>query len=98
MTFEPIIWCHVKASNPHNQTAEYYVAIGKENWDEDGNNLVIKIQMEYERKRAGRKAPSFPVETDDFDKVSKAVSFLIKAYNNDHMNGDITTQLNKNFF
>lgn len=92
--FKPIVFCRVPASLPHDQTAKYYVAIGVENWENDGKNLVIKIQMEYDGKRQGRKAPSYPIMrtniySKDWDNICKAVEKVKNAYLNGFMDGEI---------
>ena len=98
MSFIPDLWCHVKASAPHEPSAEYYVAIGREDWAEDGNNLVIKVQMEYrnaegERCREVRKAPSYPLESPDFLNVLKAIDKLKEEYYKGRRDCDITDML-----
>ena len=92
--FEPCVFCRVPASKPHNQTAKYFVAIGVEDWESDGENTVIKIQMEYDGKRQGRKAPSFPVleadvSSEDWDNIYKAVEKVKQAYKGGVRNREI---------
>jgi len=73
---------HVDASETHCEGAKYFIAIGEEVWDENQDpQLVIKIQMMYDGKRSGRKAPSYPVASDDWKEVSKAVEELLEKYN-----------------
>ncbi len=66
----------VKASAPHPKNTEYKVSIGSETW-EDGNHEVVKIQMVYAGEVAGRRSPSFPLGTDDFQRVMSKVQQLI---------------------
>lgn len=83
--FQPIVYCRVPASPMHDKSAKYYVAIGFENWGNDDKNLIIKVQMEYDGKRQGRKAPSYPITqsniySEDWDNVCKAVEMVRRAY------------------
>ncbi len=85
--FNPIVFCRVPASPKHHGSAKYYVALGIEDWDDDDKNLVIKIQMEYDGKRQGRKAPSYPVTqsnlvSEDWDNVNQAIELVREAYKN----------------
>jgi hypothetical protein len=66
----------VKASAPHPKNTEYKISIGSETWD-DGNHEVVKIQMVYDGVVAGRRSPSFPLGTDDFQRVISKVEKLI---------------------
>ena len=66
----------VNASAPHPQNTQYKVSIGSETWD-DGNHEVVKIQMVYDGEIAGRRSPSFPLGTDDFQRVITKVEELI---------------------
>lgn len=66
----------VKASPPHPEGTEYVVSIGDEKWDGKTFVHVAKIQMAYEGRIEGRKAPSFPVGTDDFERVAEAIRQL----------------------
>ena len=92
--FEPTVFCRVPASKPHNQTAKYFVAIGLEDWERDGENTVIKLQMEYDGKRQGRKVPSYTVSeedvsSEDWDNISKAVEKVRQAYKGGVRNREI---------
>lgn len=64
------------ASPPHPQNTEYKVSIGIELWDNYPAH-VVKVQMVYNGKVEGRKSPSFPTGTDDFERVSVAINELI---------------------
>ena len=66
----------VKASAPHPENTEYKISIGSEIW-EGGNHEVVKIQMVYNGKVAGRRSPSYPLGTDDLHRVIKKAEELI---------------------
>ena len=79
--FEPITWGYVDAEKTHGKGAEYYVAIGNEHWNVEKNPiLVFKIQMSYDRRRSGRKSPSFPLDSDDWNRVCKKAKEVKEAY------------------
>ncbi len=71
----------VLASKPHDQDAApaYRVAIGEEQWGEHFQP-VLKVQMVYDGVVSGRKAPSFPIGTEDFERVVKAANRLLRQY------------------
>ena len=78
-TFYPRISRDVEASFPHPDNTVYRVSVGDEDWD--GSFVqVIKVQMVYNGITAGRKSPSYPIGTDDFERVSKAIRDLEKEY------------------
>lgn len=66
----------VKASKPHPPKTEYKISIGYEVWD-DGNHEVVKVQMVYDGVLAGRRSPSYPLGTDDFQRVMNRVQEMI---------------------
>lgn len=70
---EDSIW--IKASSPHPAGTEYVVSVGDEQWEE--KQRVIKVQMAYGGKIAGRKSVSYPYGTDDWIRVMRAISDLI---------------------
>lgn len=74
-TFYPEKSITIKASAPHPENTKYKVSIGKEEW---GNacNPVVKVQMMYDGKIAGRKSPSYPAGTDDYKRVYEAIQRL----------------------
>lgn len=77
--FYPKMSVHVNASAPHPEGTEYKISIGEEDWD--GNfKTVIKVQMLYHGKVAGRKSPSYPVGTDDAQRVAKAITEIEEKY------------------
>lgn len=75
-TFYPKMFIMVPASSPHPPNTQYKVSIGEELWG-DNRNPVIKIQMVYNGEIAGRRSPSYPLGTDDFQRVMLAVEKLI---------------------
>ncbi|UYG93207.1 hypothetical protein [Cytobacillus firmus] len=75
-TFFPKMFIMVPASAPHPKNTQYKVSIGEELWS-DNRNPVIKIQMVYNGEIAGRRSPSYPLGTDDFQRVMLAVEKLI---------------------
>ena len=92
--FTPLTYCKVPTSKMHVDTAKYYVAIGMEQWEESGGNLVIKVMMEYDGKLTGRMAPSYPITqsdiySEDWERVCEAVEAVKKAYKNGE-HGEIT--------
>ncbi|KUP04280.1 hypothetical protein ACQCT3_02700 [Sutcliffiella horikoshii] len=75
-TFFPKMFIKVPASSPHPPNTEYKVSIGEEVWN-DSRNPVLKIQMVYNGEIAGRRSPSYPLGTDDFQRVMLAAEKLI---------------------
>jgi 2,4-dienoyl-CoA reductase-like NADH-dependent reductase (Old Yellow Enzyme family) len=77
-SFFPQISKTVPASSPHPPGTEYQISIGLERWE--ANFIpVIKIQLIYEGKMVDRE-PSFPLSSEDPQKVTKAVSELLEEY------------------
>ncbi|MGE7613498.1 hypothetical protein [Paenibacillus sp. NPDC101420] len=76
-TFYPKMFIMVPASTPpHPPNTQYKVSIGNEIWG-DKENPVIKVQMVYDGEIAGRRSPSYPLGTDDFQRVTIAVEKLL---------------------
>ncbi len=71
---------YVDASDPHPKNTQYKISIGLEYWGES-NHEVVKIQMVYNGKISGRKSPSYPIDTDDFQRVMTKVNELISNRN-----------------
>lgn len=67
------------ASKPHPENTQYKVSIGDEDWDGE-LHTVIKIQLVYNGKIAGRKAPSYPYDSDDAERVAEAVAKIKEEY------------------
>lgn len=75
--FTPRVEELVPASPPHPSDTFYRVAIGSEDWD--GRIVQVeKVQMVHAGKIAGRKAPSYPVDSDDAERVRLALERLRK--------------------
>ena len=66
----------VTASAPHPENTQYKVSIGLEDWGGQ-MNPVLKVQMVYDGEVAGRRSPSFPIGTDDLQRVMAKAQELI---------------------
>jgi len=66
----------VAASEPHPEGTEYKISLGDEEWS-GVYHSVIKIQMVYDGRVAGRKSPSYPSDSDDYLRVSQAIQDLL---------------------
>ena len=71
----PLTHRDIPASDPHPPNTCYRVSYGHEMWD-DGPQAVTKIQMLYNGKVSGRRSPSFPEGTGDFQRVADAMHEL----------------------
>ncbi len=76
-TFFPELIEHITASPPHPDNTQYRVSVGMEKWG-DTFIPVAKVQMVYKGVVAGRKSPSYPMGTRDYEKVNKIMGRLIK--------------------
>lgn len=76
--FKPRLVELVAASRPHPPDTYYRVAIGPENWGGGCGEEMEKVQMVYGGRVAGRKAPSYPVGSDDAERVYQALERLRK--------------------
>ena len=76
-TFYPRRTTLVEASAPHPAGTAYKVSIGDEDW-EGIFQTVVKVQMVANGKVQGRKSPSYPIGTDDFQRVAEAIDLLMK--------------------
>lgn len=66
--------------NAHPAGTQYRIAIGNEIWDKT-NPLVLKIQMSYQATGIqGRRSPSFPIGSDDFDRVNEKAKELLEKF------------------
>lgn len=74
-TFFPKMYIMVPASHPHPPNTEYKVSIGEELWG-NSSHKVIKVQMVYDGEIAGRRSPSYPLGTDDLERVMEAINKL----------------------
>jgi len=70
---------YIKASKPHPINTQYKISIGLEHWDDESYE-VLKVQMIYNGKISGRRSPSYPVGTDDFENVNKKAKELLDRY------------------
>jgi hypothetical protein len=67
---------YVRASDPHPKNTQYKISIGSEVWGGE-NHEVVKVQMVYDGTIAGRRSPSYPLGTDDLQRVIKKAEELI---------------------
>lgn len=87
-TFFPIVSTFVEANtgyntngeNYHPENTDYKVSIGYEIEDGNSDCLVLKVQIRYDGKIAGRRSPSFPVLSSDWDDVKKAMDRVKDFY------------------
>ena len=78
-TFYPRITKDIPASYPHPDNTMYRISIGDEDWD--GSFVqVVKVQMVYNGKVAGRRSPSYPLGTDDWERVTEEISIMTEKY------------------
>lgn len=78
-TFYPRNTVIIPASAPHPYNTEYKISVGDEEWEGGVFHSVIKVQMMYDGKVAGRRSPSYPIESDDYNRVFDAIQSLIKS-------------------
>ncbi len=78
-TFYPKRSLLLPASKPHPENTQYKISIGDEDWD-GVLHTVVKIQLVYNGKVAGRKTPSYPYDSDDAERVAEAVAQIKKEY------------------
>lgn len=76
-TFYPRKTISIAASAPHPNNTEYKISVGDEEWGSGEFHTVIKVQMSYGGKIAGRKSPSYPIGSDDYLNVCDAIRKLI---------------------
>ena len=77
-TFYPRYSKSIPASAPHPKGTEYKISVGDEDWD-GVFEQVVKVQMVYDGKVAGRKSPSYPTGTDDWRRVAETIEELING-------------------
>lgn len=64
--------------NAHPEGTQYRVAIGMELWGAT-NAQVLKVQLvDGDGMVLGRRSPSFPLGSDDFARVERAVKRLLR--------------------
>ena len=78
MVFKKQFETRIAASYPHPTGSEYIISVGIEDWNGE-SIMVTKIRMAYQGKIRGRKAPSFPIGTDDFERVAEEVRKLLHS-------------------
>lgn len=76
-TFYPRITKYIPASEPHNSGTEYKISIGDEEWGDGTFQLVVKVQMVYDGKVAGRMSPSYPIGSSDWKAVQAVIDELV---------------------
>lgn len=76
--FFPTHYIDVPASEPHAPNTAYRVAKGLEHWAEQPA-YVYKIQMVYNGAVSGRRSPSYPEQSDDLERVLRALAELRKG-------------------
>lgn len=72
--FYPRTTKYITASDPHAEGTEYKVSVGDEEWGDGTFRSVVKVQMVYDGKVAGRMSPSYPVESQDWLSVQSAIA------------------------
>ena len=81
----PVRKIDVPASKPHMDGTQYRVSVGYENWGDDDAKYVAKVQMAYPDEKtgrlyvSGRRAPSYPIGTGDYESVHKAMMTVLKG-------------------
>lgn len=76
MVFKKQFETRIAASHPHPAGSEYVISVGIEDWNGE-SIMVTKIRMAYNGRIQGRKAPSYPIGTSDFERVSEEVHKLL---------------------
>lgn len=77
--FFPRVHKLIPASKPHPSNTHYKVSLGMEDWQ--GTHVeVVKVQMVYNGVVSGRRSPSYPIGTDDYTRVTKAIDELIEEH------------------
>lgn len=80
-TFFPSKSIFIPASSPHPENTEYKISRGIERWEGE-NHEVLKVQMVYNGVVAGRRSPSYPIGTDDFQRVARKLQELTTTNKN----------------
>jgi len=79
-TFYPQKSKDIEASPPHPKGTSYKVSVGLEDWGDGEFKPVSKVQISYDGVVSGRKCPSYPVGTDDQERVHNCVCELTAEY------------------
>ena len=66
------------------QTYDRIVDVWAKNMENWGDKFVevVKVQMVYDGQVAGRISPSYPIGTDDYEKVEEAIKSLLSEKQN----------------
>lgn len=75
-TFYPRKTKCIPASAPHDSGTEYKISIGDEEWGDGTFQSVVKVQMVYDGKVAGRMSPSYPIHSNDWQAVQMVIDEL----------------------
>lgn len=76
-TFYPRKTKYIPASEPHDTGTEYKISIGDEEWGDGTFQSVVKVQMVYGGKVAGRMSPSYPTGSNDWKAVQAVIDELV---------------------
>lgn len=76
-TFYPRKTKYISASEPHDSGTEYKISIGDEEWGDGTFQSVVKVQMVYDGKVAGRMSPSYPIDSKDWKTVQAVIDELV---------------------
>ena len=76
-TFYPRKTKYIPASEPHDTGTEYKISIGDEEWGDGTFQSVVKVQMVYDGKVAGRMNPSYPIDSKDWKAVQTVIDELV---------------------
>lgn len=77
--FFPVDYVMIEASKPHPANTEYKVSFGHEDWD--GKHIpIFKVQMVYNGKVSGRRSPSYPLNSNDYERVHHAIHKLMEKH------------------
>ena len=82
-TFYPQKSKDIEASAPHPEGTFYKVSVGLEDWGGGEFQAVSKVQMSYDGVVSGRKSPSYPLGTQDQERVHNCVCELTEEYKKD---------------
>ena len=76
-TFYPRKTKYIPASEPHDSGTEYKISVGDEEWGDGTFQSVVKVQMVYDGKVAGRMSPSYPIGSNDWKAVQAVIDELV---------------------
>jgi hypothetical protein len=80
-TFYPEKSKVIDASPPHPKGTSYKVSIGLEDWGDGEFKPVTKVQMSFKGTVSGRKCPSYPIGSNDQEKVHQCICEMTADYN-----------------